>query len=419
MGIDNNEYGRKRRKRGKPLTPQDNGTPKSEKDEIVAQHSESENIDNVKKDEGIEKPPIKPIIAPPSAPIPNNVDKAKPHNGDSKYRDNTRRRETFAGPKRERPRSRPESRHEHRPIQQRSNARISIIIPAYNEEENIKPLLEQFNEVISRAGNDWEVILVNDGSSDKTLDRAREAANRFHWLKVVTYSNNRGLTAALNTGFKNARGSVFVFYPADLQYHANDIPKMVAKIDRGADVVTGWKQGKYKKRFVSFVYNRFCRALFGIKIHDMNSVKAFKKEVVENIPLRKDWHRYIVVLAADAGFVIDEVKVALYPRHSGQSKFGTSRIIGGVLDLLSVKFQLSFTKKPLRLFGTWGIIFLLVGLIFGLDALYLRFFTEHGSRAPLYIVILFVISGLLLFAIGFLAEVIVSLREEIESLKLK
>lgn len=302
---------------------------------------------------------------------------------------------------------------------ERGKARVSIIVPAYNEEGNIKPLMDQFHEVITRAGSDWEVILVDDGSTDKTAERARDAAIHYHWLRIISYPKNRGLTAALDTGFQNARGSIFVFYPADLQYRPQDIPKMIARIDRGADIVTGWKQGSYNKRFVSTIYNYLCRSLFGIKVHDLNSVKAFKKEVLEKVNLRRDWHRYMVVLGAEEGFSVDEVKVNIYPRYSGSSKFGTGRILGGVLDLLSVKFQISFTKKPLRFFGSWGLGAILLGIITGLVAIYLRLFTTHGSRTWLYLVILFILAGLMLFSLGFLAEVIVSIREEIESLKRK
>jgi glycosyltransferase involved in cell wall biosynthesis len=301
----------------------------------------------------------------------------------------------------------------------RSRVRVSIIVPAYNEEGNIKPLMDQFHEVIARAGEDWEVILVDDGSTDKTAERARDAAIHYHWLRVVSYPKNQGLTSALDTGFQNARGTIFVFYPADLQYHPQDIPKMIARIDRGADIVTGWKQGSYNKRLVSSIYNYLCRSLFGIKVHDLNSVKAFKKEVLEKVKLRRDWHRYMVVLASEEGFSVEEAKVNVYPRYSGKSKFGTGRILGGVLDLLSVKFQISFTKKPLRFFGTWGLVAVLLGVLTGLIAIYLRLFTVHGSRTWLYLVILFILSGLMLFSLGFLAEVIVSIREEIDALKHK
>ena len=301
----------------------------------------------------------------------------------------------------------------------RPRVKVSVIIPAYNEEENIRPLFEMFDDAIKKEGKDWEVVLVNDGSTDKTLVRCKEMAAKYRWLRVVGYPNNRGLTAALNTGFEASRGSILVFYPADLQYHAQDIPKMLAKIHMGADLVAGWKQGKYNKRFVSYFYNKLCGFLFGLKIHDLNSVKAFKREVANTLSLRKDWHRYMVVTAAESGFVIDEVKVKLYPRKHGKSKFGIGRILGGVLDLFSVKFQITFLKKPLRFFGTWGIITGGAGFILGLVALYLRFFTTYGSRTLLYPTILLILAGLMLFMIGFLAEVLVGLKEEIESLKSK
>jgi glycosyltransferase involved in cell wall biosynthesis len=276
-----------------------------------------------------------------------------------------------------------------------------------------------FDSVMAREGKDWEVVLVNDGSTDKTLDRCKEVAARYGWFRLVTYPNNRGLTAALNAGFKAARGSVLVFYPADLQYHPQDIPRMLAKLNDGADLVAGWRQGKYGKRLVSYIYNRTCRWLFNLKIHDMNSVKALKREVARTLSTRRDWHRYLVVLAAEKDYLVDEVKVKLYPRQRGKSKFGIGRILGGVLDLFSVKFQITFMKKPLRFFGTWGIIFGGAGIVMGAIALYLRFFTTHGSRTLLYPTMLLVLMGLLFFAIGFLAEVLVGLKEEIESLKSK
>ena len=320
---------------------------------------------------------------------------------------------------REREREREQPQRKFTPPPQRRKTRVSIIIPAFNEEGNIKPLLEQFQEVIARSGSDWEVIIVDDGSTDKTAERARDFAIRFQWLRVISYPHNRGLTAALETGFQQANGSIFVFYPADMQYHPQDIPKMINRIDRGADVVTGWKQGAYSKRFISTVYNKLCQMLFKLKVHDLNSVKAFKKEVLDKIVLRRDWHRYMVVLAAEAGFVVDEVKVNIYPRYSGKSKFGTGRILGGLLDLLSVKFQISFTKKPLRFFGGWAFVSILLGIILGLISIYLRFFTPHGTRTLLYLVILLVLAGIMLFSLGFLAEVIVGLREEIEAMKPK
>jgi glycosyltransferase involved in cell wall biosynthesis len=406
MNTDDRQFGRKRTKKAKIVPPAalstgDSQTPSSASQPPTEKIETQASLD-IPVPESIPETPVKP---PPRADERARSERAH-HKGERFREDAEKRRD------RQKPRDRTQ-----RAVPERRQIRVSVIIPAYNEEENVKPLLDQFNEVIQRLGSDWEVLLVDDGSTDKTAERARDASIRYHWLRVVGYAKNRGLTAALETGFKNARGSVYVFYPADLQYHPQDIPRMINRIDRGADIVTGWKQGKYQKRLVSYIYNRLCRALFNLKIHDLNSVKAFRKNVTEKMIFRRDWHRYMIVLAAEAGFIVDEVKVNVYPRHAGKTKFGTGRILGGLLDLLSVKFQISFTKKPLRLFGTWGILSLLCGIVLGLVAIYLRFFTPHGSRTLLYLVILFILSGLMLFSIGFLAEVIVSLREEIEALR--
>jgi glycosyltransferase involved in cell wall biosynthesis len=229
-----------------------------------------------------------------------------------------------------------------------------------------------------------------------------------------------GLTEALMTGFSRARGRIFVFWPADLQYLPQEIPKLVERIDNGYDVVCGWKQGSYgPKRLVSFFYNLLSRMVFRIKVHDLNSVKAFKRQVVDDVPMRKDWHRYMVVMAAEKGYKIGEVKVKLYPRRSGQSKFGIGRVPIGFLDLLSVKFQLSFMKKPLLLFGFLGLILILLGILTGGVAVYIRIARHEGFRPLLYLVILLVLSGISFFALGFLAEAIAGIREEIENLRVK
>lgn len=405
MENDEKHYGRKRVKKPKPLI----GQSKSDSEALQTTMPIGENVPAEKAEE--------PSSETRESPAPAAPPKQRPGAG----REETRRRrerqprmprERGGKPDRER-RGSPE----HKP-RERAGIRVSIVIPAFNEVENIVPLLKQLDEVI-RKYRDWEVILVDDGSTDDTGRIARQNSGRYRWLKLAAHNRNRGLTAALETGFKMAEGSIFVFYPADLQYHAEEIPKLISRIDRGADVVAGWKQGKYNKRFVSSVYNRICRFLFNIKIHDLNSVKAFRKEIVDSIPMRRDWHRYMVVLASENDFAIDEIKVTLYPRAHGTSKFGRTRVMGAVLDLISVKFQISFTKSPLRFFGFWGFITGFAGFVVGLIALYLRFFTTHGSRTLLYLVILLVLTGLGLFALGFLAEVMVGLRDEINSLKRK
>jgi len=296
---------------------------------------------------------------------------------------------------------------------------VSIIVPAYNEEENIPVLMEKFSLVFEESKIRGQVILVDDGSTDGTLQKARESERKYNFLRVTSHRTNQGLTAALDTGFQMAKGSILVFYPADLQYDPEDIPRMVDKINDGYDVITGWKQGRYgTKRLVSVIYNWLSRKLFRVKVHDLNSVKAFRREVVKDIPLRRDWHRYMVVLAADRGFKVDEVRVNLYPRRFGKSKFGGFwRIPVGILDLISVKFQISFMKKPMLLFGSLGLILLVLGLAAGLIAVYLRVFLHQGFRPLLYLVILLALSGILFFVLGFLAEAIVGVREKVEGLE--
>jgi glycosyltransferase involved in cell wall biosynthesis len=295
--------------------------------------------------------------------------------------------------------------------------KVSVVVPAYNEAENITPLMEEFSKMFSESKMKGEVILVDDGSTDGTFLKAKACQDKYSFLKVAVHKRNKGLTDALMTGFSVARGRIFVFWPADLQYLPEEIPKLVERIDAGYDVVCGWKQGRYGiKRFVSFVYNFLSRILFGVGVHDLNSVKAFKREIVSEVPLRKDWHRYMVVMAADKGYKIGEAKVKVYPRRFGQSKFGFFRIPIGFLDLLSVKFQISFMKKPLLLFGFSGLILIFLGILTGGVAVYLRIARHEGLRPLLYLVILLTLMGISLFALGFLAEAIAGLKEKIDNL---
>lgn len=301
----------------------------------------------------------------------------------------------------------------------RYGRRISIVVPAYNEAENIQPLVDKFAEMIGRTRLPAEVIIVDDGSKDQTLQFAQEEMRRHRFLRVYSHRHNRGLTAALETGFQQARGKVFVFWPADLQYHPEDIPKMVARVDEGYDVVCGWKKGRYGlKRLVSFIYNLLSRLLFRVKVHDLNSVKAFRREVYESMPLLQDgWHRYLVVLAANRGFKVGEVRVKLYPRKHGKTKFGILRIPIGISDLFSVKYRISFMKKPLLFFGGLGALLIFAGLLVGVGAIYMRVILQDGYRPLLYLVMLLVVSGIASFGLGFVAESMIYVHEEIVELR--
>ncbi len=293
---------------------------------------------------------------------------------------------------------------------------VSVIIPACNEEENIPLLLKEFTK-LSAKDFSFEVLLVDDGSSDRTYEIAKKLEKKYGFLKTLRHRANFGITRALQTGFANAGGEVLVFFPADLQFLVEDIPALVNPILAGeADLVTGRKRGRYTRRFVSGIYNTLSRILFKTKVKDLNSIKAFRNEVVKDMTLRKDWHRYLVVLAANDGWRVEEVEVALKPRIHGRSKFGFWRIPVGVLDMISVAFLLRYSRKPMLLFGTLGGASIGLGIVAGLTAIVLRIF-GIGFRPLLYLVILLVLLGVLLVIAGFIAEQVAQIRAEIETLK--
>ncbi len=302
-----------------------------------------------------------------------------------------------------------------------NNDLVSVVIPAYNEEGNIGELCRLFDEMVQQSNYSYELILVDDGSVDGTSEMMKAAADQHSYIKYLKHPHNLGLTEALQTGFSAATGGIYVFYPADLQYLPEDIPELVKPIvENRVDVVAGWKQGKYKKRFVSNVYNWLSRKIFNLKIHDLNSVKAFRADVVEEMFLRRDWHRYLIVMAADQGYKIGEVKVELYERKWGSSKFSSIwRIPVGVLDMLAVKAQLSLLKKPLLFFGMLGFASFALGILVGLFALYMRFVAGQGFRPMLYLVILLLGLGLGLFILGFLGEALAAVRDELGAVRKK
>ncbi|MCM2272706.1 MAG: glycosyltransferase family 2 protein [candidate division Zixibacteria bacterium] len=302
---------------------------------------------------------------------------------------------------------------------QRYDLKVSVVVPAMNEEGNIDEFCRLFDEMRRKAPFDAELVFVDDGSSDGTREKIIAAQASYAYLRLGVHHRNRGLTEALQTGFSIATGDVFVFYPADLQYLPEDIPALVAPIAQGADICTGWKQGEYNKKFVSTVYNAFCRWLFDLNVHDLNSVKAFRREVVESIFLRKDWHRYLVVLAANEGYRVVEEKIPLYDRKWGKSKFSIFRIPVGVLDMLAVKFQITFARKPLLYFGFTGALLLLAAFLVGAYAVYERYVQGTGQRQWLYLVILLAFLGLGLFMLGFMSEGQTAMKEELADLRKK
>jgi len=290
---------------------------------------------------------------------------------------------------------------------------VSVLVPAKDEAANLPEFLRLCAESLGPAGFSFEVVIVNDGSRDESARVLRELERSHPFLRVVTHRRQRGIADALRSASDVARGDVFVFYPADLQYLPEDIPRLVEPILHGrADIVTGTKQGKYEKAFVSGVYNALCRWLFGVRVTDLNSVKAYRREVMQGVPLRPDWHRYMVVIAAADGFRLESLPVPLYPRRAGVSKFTWRRIPVGILDLLSVWFQLRFGRKPMLFFGVAGATLFVIGLLAGVVALVMRFGYGFGFRPLLNLVETMVICGIALFGFGLLGEMIAGLQEE-------
>jgi glycosyltransferase involved in cell wall biosynthesis len=295
---------------------------------------------------------------------------------------------------------------------------VSVLVPAKDEAESLPEFVRQCATALGAAPFTFEVVVVDDGSRDATPAVLEDLQAQYPFLRVVTHRRQRGITDALYSAAWVAEGRVFVFYPADLQYVPADIAGLVAPVLAGeADVVAGTKQGKYEKALVSAVYNGLSRYLFGVSVTDLNSVKAYRREVVQALPQRPDWHRFMVVMAAAEGFRVASRPVPVHPRQAGVSKFTWRRIPVGVLDLLSVWFQLRFGRKPLLFFGVAGASLFLVGLLAGIVALVLRFGYGIGFRPFLNLVETMIISGIALFGFGFVGEMIAGLREDIQALR--
>lgn len=295
---------------------------------------------------------------------------------------------------------------------------VSVLVPAKDEAENLPLFMELMAEVVEASSLSYEVVVIDDGSVDDTWAVLQQLKARYPFLRAVRHRTRRGIADALRTGYLRSRGGILVFYPADLQFKPEDIPRLVAPIvDGQSDMVTGFKQGQYEKAFVSGVYNALSRQLFGVRVRDLNSVKAYRREVMEHVPIRPDWHRYLIVLAQAQGFTVTEIPVPLYPRHAGRSKFGVGRIPVGVLDMLSVWFELRFAQKPLLFFGMVGAILFAVGVLWGLFAVARLVLFDVGTRATWTVIQTCLLLGSVFFATGFLGEQIAGQRAQLREVR--
>jgi glycosyltransferase involved in cell wall biosynthesis len=295
---------------------------------------------------------------------------------------------------------------------------FAVVVPAFNEAPVVPELIAALKEAFETFGLDGQVILVDDGSTDGTAELAEREGEGWEKLTVLRHRANLGKTEALVTAAEASDREYLVLFDADLQHLPDEIPRFLAKLQEGWDMVTGRKIGEYEKPLVSGIYNRLSRRIFKVPVSDLNSMKAFRRSIVREIPLRHDWHRFFVVLAHHRGYSVSELDIRLYPRRAGDSKYsGGFRIVVGVMDLLSVWFLLLFSRKPLLLFGATGSALIGLGLLVGAVAFYFRFVEGQGFRPLLYLVMLLETVGFLLVCVGLMAEMIAQLHHEVDTLR--
>ncbi|HEC26041.1 MAG TPA: glycosyltransferase [Gammaproteobacteria bacterium] len=288
---------------------------------------------------------------------------------------------------------------------------LSVVLPIYNEEENVEPLCEELSEVLNGLNKSYEIIFVDDGSKDKTVELLIEFKKKNDNIKIIRFRRNFGQTAAMSAGFDHARGSTIVTMDADRQNDPHDIPKLLEKIENGYDLVSGWRHARkdafIARKLPSIIANKIISYTTDVNLHDYGcTLKAFRSEVVKNIALYGEMHRFIPAIASWMGVTIAEVKVNHRPRVAGSSKYGISRTIRVVLDLVTVKFLLSYSARPLQFFGLIGIPCGVVG--FGI-AIYLTiqrlfFDTPLSDRPLLLLAVLLIFTGLQFVMFGLLGE---------------
>ncbi|RLF30438.1 MAG: glycosyltransferase [Thermoplasmata archaeon] len=288
---------------------------------------------------------------------------------------------------------------------------ISIVIPVYNEHENITPLYESIEHALH--GLEYEIIFVDDGSTDESYHTIRELHEKDGHVKCVRLARNFGKTAALTAGFEMAQGDIIVTMDGDLQNDPGDIPGMIAMLEE-YDAVSGWRHDRkdplLSKKVPSRISNRLSRWLTGLPIHDFNcGLKAYKKETLEGLELYGEMHRYIPAILTWKGYTVGEMKVKHHERKHGESKYGFSRLLRGLLDLINFKFWAGYSTRPLHFFGAVGLVLFVAGFFADLYLVMLKLlYGERLSERPLLLLgMLLMIIGFQIFMIGFLAEIMV------------
>jgi glycosyltransferase involved in cell wall biosynthesis len=292
--------------------------------------------------------------------------------------------------------------------------RVSVVVPIYNEEESIPQLYDRLSAELAALGASYEILAVDDGSRDRSFALLREYAQRDPRLRVVRFRRNFGQTAAFSAGFDRAHGEVVVTIDADLQNDPADIGRLLAKVDEGFDVVSGWRERRQdpflNRRLPSMIANRLISWATGVHLHDYGcSLKAYRLEVVRGIRLYGELHRFIPAIASWQGTAVAELPVKHYPRRYGTSKYGIGRTVRVVLDLLTVRFLLSYGTRPMQIFGLLGLVTIGAGSLIGLYLSYLRLIALQpiGDRPLLLLAVLLIVVGVQFVSLGLIGELIV------------
>lgn len=290
---------------------------------------------------------------------------------------------------------------------------LSVVIPVYNEEENVEPLIGEIEAALSALGKSYEIVMVDDGSSDRTFAKLSEIHKRLAQLKVIRLKRNFGQTAAMAAGLAQAQGAVVILMDGDAQNDPADIPALLAKLDQGNDLVAGWRFNRQdpflNRRLPSMIANRLISLTTQVKLHDYGcTLKAMRQEVAKSLRLYGEMHRFIPAIAYERGARIAEMKVNHRPRLRGKSKYGITRTLRVVLDLLTVKFLSSYSTRPSHVFGPIGIGSGLLGFAIGLYLTVQKFiFGESiGGRPLLLLGIMLIFIGFQFVTMGLLGEML-------------
>ncbi len=288
---------------------------------------------------------------------------------------------------------------------------LTVVVPIYFEEENIRHLYAKVTKALEPTGLEFEIICVDDGSGDNSFAILKELAATDKRMRVIRFRRNFGQTAAMAAGFEAARGDLIVPMDGDLQNDPDDIPLLLAKIDEGYDVVSGWRKdrqdGFVNRTLPSKIANGLISRFTDVHLHDYGcTLKAYRREVLEGIGLYGEMHRFVPALASRIGARVTEIPVRHHPRLHGTSKYGISRTVRVVLDLLTVKFLLSYATKPIQLFGKWGIYSFIMAFFTGGATVYMKFFADTSmNRNPLLILTAFLLfMGVQFITLGLLGE---------------